>query len=147
MITDDYLRYDVDTKIQTDYAIIPALLTFFLCNRELLFFSTGPWLGLKLNARTVGVAYNEDINASSYQLKETIVNDDLEKSFENYDIGWLFGCGIKIPFASKYAVDLSLQYSPGFRQMFNNSYYGDATQLKVKNRTVSLVMGFRIPSY
>lgn len=149
-LTDEYMMYDVDTKIQTDYAIIPALLTFYTGERQLLFFSTGPWLGLKLNARTVGVAYNEENNGSSYQLKETIINDDLEKYFENYDIGWLFGCGISIPFAGKYAMDLSLQYSPGFRQMFNDSSdppAGGAPDLLVKNRTVSLVMGFRLPLY
>lgn len=140
--------YDVDTKIQTDYAIIPALLTFFPGNRDLLFFSTGPWLGLKLNARTVGVAYSEEATGTSYQLRETQVYDDLEDSISNYDIGWLFGCGVRIPVADKYAVDLSLQYSHGFREMFSGSQsleVADGPELMIKNRTVSLVMGFRIP--
>jgi hypothetical protein len=139
--------YDVDTKIQTDYAIIPALLTFFPGNRDLFFFSTGPWLGLKLNARTVGVAYNEDKTGTIYQLRETIVNDDLEGSISDYDLGWLFGCGVKIPVAN-YAVDLSLQYSHGFREMFSGSQdlpVSDGPELMIKNSTVSIVMGFRIP--
>jgi hypothetical protein len=149
-LTDGYRLYDVDTKILTDYAVIPALFTFFPGNRQLLFFSTGPWLGLKLNARTVGIAYNEESSGYSYQVKETTVNYDLEGIMGNYDIGWLFGCGIEIPLANKYVVDLSLQYSPGFRQMYDdlsNPGPGGEPELLIKNRTVSFVMGFRIPSY
>jgi hypothetical protein len=146
-LDDDATMYDVDTKIQTDYAIIPAVFSFGLGKPGKLYFSTGPWLGLKLNARTVGNAYNEDHTDYSYQLKETIVNDDLEESIENYDIGWLFGLGTRIP-VSKCELDLSVQYSAGLREMFRGtSYmaYADGDKLALKNRTVSLVLGFKIP--
>jgi hypothetical protein len=139
--------YDVDTKIQTDYAIIPAVFSFPLGRPGKLFFNTGPWLGLKLNARTVGSAYNEDRNDYAYQLKETIVNDDLEETIENYEIGWLFAFGTRIP-VNKYEINLSVQYSAGFREMFRGTSYlafADGPDLALKNRTVSLVLGFRIP--
>jgi len=143
--------YYVNTKVQTDYAIIPALMSFPAGKSKRLFFSTGPWLGLKLNARTVGAAYNDYHSETSYQEKKTVVYDDLEKYIKNYDVGWIFGCELSIPVVKKYEADLALQYSLGFTNVFDNPESGNQQSQYdpvhiIRNRTISLVLGFRIPS-
>jgi hypothetical protein len=147
LIKDESQMYYVDTKVQADYAVIPALLTFQLGKPGRLYFSTGPWLGLKLNARTVGVAYNEYHSGTSYQLKRTVVYDDLEKLIKNYDTGWIFGFEVSIPVIKNYDVDVALQYSTGFRNVFDRNQLGQSDpNLIIRNRTVSLILGFKIPT-
>lgn len=150
VIKDNNQMYSVNTRVQIDYAVIPALLTFPLGKSQHLSFITGPWLGMKLNARTVGTAYNETHSGTSYTLNETIVYDDLEKTIKGYDLGWIFGCGISIPVVNKYSVDVALQYSTGFRDVFYNSGSADFQNpydpvLAIRNRTISLLIGFRLP--
>jgi hypothetical protein len=149
-VRNDNILYYVDTKIQIDYAIIPALLNFQFGESGRVFFRTGPWLGLKLNARTVGTAYNEYHSETSYQLRKTIVYDDIEKSVKGYDIGWIFGCGMSIPIVKGYDAELKLQYSTSFGDVYDNSPSVAHDNpydplLKIRNRTISLIIGFRIP--
>jgi hypothetical protein len=142
--------YQVDTKVQIDYAVIPAILSFPAGNLKNVFFSTGPWFGLKLNARTVGTAYNESSLSYNYQVTETTVYDDLEKAIKNYDIGWLFGLGANLPAWKDYRVNIGFQYSTGFKDVFdfsgtgnNQSPYDDSHV--IKNGTLSFVIGVTIP--
>jgi hypothetical protein len=143
--------YYVDSKVQIDYAIIPALLSFRAGKADRISISTGPWVGLKLNARNVGVAYNETRSASAYQLRETVIYDDFEKAIKNYDLGWIFGCGVSVPVVKNYKVEMALQYSIGFRDVYCNPETGiqqtpsDPVHV-IRNRTISLLLGFRIPS-
>jgi hypothetical protein len=148
---DDNQMYYVNTKVQSDYAMIPALLSFQLGESDRVFFNTGPWLGLKLNARSVGTAYIDYHSDASYQLKKTIIYEDLEKAIKDYDLGWIFGFGVSIPVIEEYKVDLTLQYSTGFRDVFDISGTGDIynqydKSLSIRNRTISLILGFKIPS-
>jgi len=151
IIKDENQRYYVDTRVQTDYAIIPALLSFPVGKSEKFFLSTGPWFGFKLNARTVGAAYDEYNSGTRYQLRKTVVYDDLEKAIKDYDIGWIFGCGASIPIVKNYKVDMALQYSTGFRDVFDKSGSGNQQNpydpgIIIRNRTISLLLGFKIPS-
>ncbi|MFA5818040.1 MAG: outer membrane beta-barrel protein [Bacteroidales bacterium] len=151
LIQNDNQIYYVDAKVQTDYAIIPALLSFQLGESDRVFFNTGPWLGLKLNARSVGTAYIDYHSDASYQLKKTIIYEDLEKAIKDYDLGWIFGFGVSIPVIEEYKVDLTLQYSTGFRDVFDISGTGEIynqydKSLSIRNRTISLILGFKIPS-
>jgi hypothetical protein len=151
IIKDENLMYYVDTRVQTDYAIIPALLSFPLGKSDRILLSTGPWFGFKLDARTVGAVYNEYHSVTRYQLRKTVVYDDLDKAIKGYDLGWIFGCGVSVPLVKNYKVDIALQYSTGFRDVFDNSGTGEKQNiydqgLKIRNRTISLLIGFRIPT-
>jgi hypothetical protein len=151
IIKDENQIYYVDTKVQTDYAIIPALLSFPFGKSEKIILSTGPWFGFKLNARTVGTAYNEYHSGNSYQLRKTVVYDDLEKAIKDYDLGWIISCGVSIPIVKNYKVNVALQYSTGFRDVFDTSGLGSKNNpydpgLIIRNRTFSLLLGFKIPS-
>jgi hypothetical protein len=142
--------YSVDTKVQADYAVIPALFRFPVVKSGRIFLSTGPWLGLKLNARTVGVAYEEYRSSNSYQTRKTIVYDDLEELVKDYDTGWIFGCTASVPVIKNYNVDLALQFSAGFRNVYKSSSTGadqnSYDNVKIlKNRTISLLLEFPIP--
>jgi len=149
-LKNDNPTYYIDTKVQVDYAIIPFLISVPLGKSQKLFFNTGPWLGLKLNARNVGVAYNEYRSESSYTIRKTIIYDDIEKLIKDNDIGWIFGCGVSLPVEKNYRVDIALQYSTGFKNVFNNSAEGNQQNLYdpdpiIRFRTISLLIGFRIP--
>jgi hypothetical protein len=150
IIKDNSELYYVNTKVQTDYAIIPALISLPVGKPDFIYITTGPWLGLKLNSRNVGVAYNVTHSQTSYELVKTIIYDDTEKLMKNYDLGWIFGCGLSLPVAKSYKIDIGLQYSTGFRDVFSNA--GQIIQqnpndpgLMIKNRTISLLFGIRIP--
>jgi len=150
LILDKNQIYYVDTRIQIDYAIIPALLNFPLGNSQHLFFSTGPWLGFKLNSRTVGTAYNEYHSETSYLLRETIVYDDLERLIKGYDLGWIFGIHLSIPVIRNHNIEMALQYSSSFRDVFDTSGFVKNQNpydpvLSIRNRTISLVLGYKIP--
>lgn len=151
IISDNNAFNFVNTKVETDYAIIPFLLCFPLEKSHRVLFNTGPWLGLKLNARNVGVAYNASRSGTSYTLRKTIVYDDLEKLFRGYDIGWNFGCSTSFPlFESPYKLSLALQYSTGFMNVYDNSYFENGQNMPVKefvirNGTISFLVGLKIP--
>jgi hypothetical protein len=139
--------YDVDTKVQTDYAIIPALLSFSIGKSDLFFLNTGPWLGLRLNSRTVGVAYNDYQSGTNYQLIKTEVYDDIGKLIKSYDIGWIIAGGASVPIFKNYKVDMSLQYSKSFINVFDNPGLHSITDdFLIRNGTISFLLGFNIPS-
>jgi hypothetical protein len=147
---DDTPIYSVDTKVQADYAMIPFLINIQLGKSQKLFFNTGPWLGLRLNARNVGVAYNKDRSETSYTIRKTIIYDDIEKLLKADDVGWLFGCGVSLPVVKNYKVDVTLQYSIPFKDVFNSSAEGSQqnpteTYSVIRFRTISLLLGFRMP--
>jgi hypothetical protein len=150
-VKDRKLMYYADTKVEIDYAVIPALICFPVGKSERFFLSTGPWLALKLNARNVGTAYNETRTGVSYTLRKTVLYDDLEKLIKDNDIGWLFGCIASFPVMhSKYKLDLALQYSAGFKDVYNHSYFadGEAGSDKapvIRNGTLSFLIGIKIP--
>jgi hypothetical protein len=148
LIKDNNEMYYVNTKVQTDYAIIPALLSIPLGKPDFIYLTTGPWFGLKLNSRNVGVAYDVRHSQTSYELVKTVIYDDIEKLMKNYDLGWIFGCGFSIPVVKEYRIDVGLQYSTGFRDVFTSA--GQTNQqydpgLIIKNRTISLLLGIRLP--
>jgi hypothetical protein len=148
IIKDNNEMYYVNAKVQTDYAIIPALISIPVGKPDFIYLTTGPWLGLKLNSRNVGVAYDVTHTQNSYELVKTVIYDDLEKLMKNYDLGWIFGCGLSVPVVKDYKIDIGLQYSAGFRDVFTSA--GQTNQqndpgLMIKNRSISLLLGIRLP--
>jgi hypothetical protein len=142
--------YYVNTKVQADYAVIPALIRFPLGKSKRIFFSSGPWFGLKLNARNVGVAYKESRSGSNYSYNKYTVYDDFERLIKNDDIGWLLSSGVSLPFSTKYKIDLALQFTTGFKDVYNKSVLADQQTTStenpvIRNRAVSFLIAFTIP--
>jgi hypothetical protein len=141
----------VDSKVQIDYAVIPLLMRIPIGKSEKIFINTGPWLGLKLNSRNVGVAYKDSRQNSNYNLIKTDIYDDFSQYVNDTDMGWLINAQVSLPVFKTYKVDLALQYSLGIEDVFDASVL-PATQdpyiVKhvIRNRTLSFVLGFTLPS-
>lgn len=140
----------VDTKIITDYAVIPFLLRLPIGKSPGVFISTGPWLGLKLNARTVGVAYSNSRSGSGYRTTRTVVYDDIERLINDNELGWMFGGGVSLPLLGKYVVDISVQFNTGFKELFNNRILYElqpaaSDERQIRNRTIALRIGITLP--
>ncbi len=151
IVKNEIQNYYMDSRVQLDYAIIPAIISIPVGRAEKVFITTGPWLGFKLNARAVGTAYYDYHSYSNYQLKKIILYEDFEKPVKDYDAGWMFGLGMSLPIVKAYKVDIAIQYSSGFRDVFDKSGIDDITntwdnKFKIRNRTISLFLGFVIPS-
>jgi len=143
-------KYLVDTKVITDYAVIPFLISLPIGKHPGIYFNTGPWLGLKLNARTVGIAYNETHIGSVYKITKNVVYDDIEKLINNDDIGWLFSGGVSLSMFNKIKVDLSAQFSAGFKDLFNKSMLSNQEAIssdgqKMSIRTMTFRVGITLP--
>jgi hypothetical protein len=142
--------YYVDAKVQMDYAVIPLLMNLSFGKSHIFFFNTGPWLGLKLDARNVGVAYNESRSESYYTVTKTVIYDDLVRYIKSTDIGWIFGIGISVPFLKRDKVDLALRYNTGFNNVFNKTIVAEQQSSsiadhEIRNRTISFLIGITIP--
>ena len=146
--------YKVDTKVQMDYAVFPILMNISGGKSLKFFFNSGPWFGLKLNARNVGVAFNEShtgTNYSSYYtVNKTVIYDDLERYIKDTDIGWMFDAGISVPFLKRYKADLALRYSTGFNNVYNKTIVANqqgfsVADYEIRNRTISFLIGITIP--
>jgi hypothetical protein len=142
--------YYVDSKVKIDYAVIPLLMNLSFGKSHIFFFNTGPWLGLKLDARNVGVAYNESRSESYYTVTKTVIYDDLVRYIKSTDIGWIFGTGISVPFLKRYKVDLALRYNTGFNNVFNKTIVAEQQSSsiadhEIRNRTISFLIGITIP--
>jgi Outer membrane protein beta-barrel domain len=147
---DNHPAYYVDTKVQVDYAIIPILISIPIGKSQKLYLNTGPWLGLKLNARNTGVAYSEYRTQSSYSVRKDVIYDDIEKLIKDNDVGWIFSCGLSLPVVKNYKVDIALQYSTGFKDVFDSSAEGNMQSVYnpdpvIRFNTISLLIGIRIP--
>ena len=139
--------YDVDSRVEIDYIVIPLLINFNI--GKYLFFNTGPWLGLQVNSRVTGTAYDEFSSGSGYVLRKTVIYDDMEKIIRDNDAGWIFSGGVSLPLKSNYRANISLRYSSGFVNVFDHKasgydHYG-APDLSIRNGTFSLLIGLTIP--
>jgi hypothetical protein len=141
--------YNVDTKVIADYAVIPLLVSFPIGKSRRIFFNTGPWLGLKLDARNTGIAYTGMRSESDYKLWKNVVNDDFERYIKNTDFGWVFSTGAALPLFNEYKVNLAIQYSAGFENVYDKtpvSHMHPLANYMIRNRTISFLIGFTIPS-
>jgi hypothetical protein len=89
--------------------------------------------------------------AGSFRRTKTVIYDDIERLVNDRDIGWIFSGGVSLPVKGKYRVDISAQFSSGFKELFNNQilkelqpFYTDEKQ--VKNRTITLRVGITLPT-
>ncbi len=147
---EDGAEYLVDTKTTIDYIEIPASLKINIGRSNTFYISTGPYLTIKLNARSTGEAFSNEENSSMYRRIRTVVYDDLERLIKDNDSGWSFGAGITIPVFTKYHAEFGSQYKLGFRDVFDATYFSGTNQydnLKtvIRNRTLSFHIGLKIP--
>jgi opacity protein-like surface antigen len=140
-------KYFVDTKMNLDYIALPAMLNFTIGRSDRFFLNTGPCLGIKLNARCTGVAYNAIRTSTSYKNEKTVIYDDMDQAIRNCDFGWILGGGVTIPFSSRFVVDVGLQYKAGMINVFKKEYFSesDQTDNTIKNNVLSLRIGIRVP--
>lgn len=144
--------YKVNTRIKTDYILIPAQLVLRLGNNENFFFAVGPYMALKLNSRCTGEAYLVRRDQGFYYYDRIIVYDDLGALIRNDDFGWLLGGGVTLPFFEKYSLELEIQYQKGISDIFNESVYMNMTQAErgetvIRNRIFVFKAGVNLPVF
>jgi hypothetical protein len=143
--------YDLDTKTEIDYIVIPLLINLNTGRSGNLFFNTGPYLGVKLNARCHGVAIYSSDSENFYYLKKITVNDDVIGLIKDNDFGWVFGSGLALPVSDKWLIDLGLQYRAGFMNISDKSFESGFSKTETKksilrNGSVTFQIGIRIPT-
>jgi opacity protein-like surface antigen len=141
--------YKVDTRVDLDYAVIPLLLKIRIGSGIKAYFSGGPYLGIKLNARVTGTAEIEDFSEYGYARSDLEVYDDLENLFRNTDAGWMIGTGVEIPFSKGSFLDLGLHYTAGRKNILDKNKANDGSLIEsdnlIRNGSVALQIGFAIP--
>lgn len=143
--------YDLDTKTEIDYVIIPLLINLNAGRSGNLFFNTGPYLGVKVNARCHGVAIYSSDSENFYYLKRVTVNDDISGLINSNDFGWIFGSGLTLPVSDKWLIDFGLQYRAGFMDISDRSFESgflktDSKESILRNGAVTFQIGVRIPA-
>lgn len=164
VIRDD-ADYYVNTRISTDYLVIPALFEFYTGEYTKFYFNTGPYFGIRLNARCTGTAlsengdyypsypyYEETEITTEYKLKETTVYDDLEAVIQNTDLGWLAGAGLVLPLRENLALDIGLQFRQGFFEVYDTDVIQEELrpgrgEALIRNSSLALHIGLRLPVY
>jgi len=149
LITDDAYYY-VDTKTSVDYLTIPLLINFQIGDQGRFYINTGPYAGIKLNARCKGTVFYNSAGQGSYNRYKRTINDDLESAIKDNDFGWLIGGGMSIPIFKRFTVDLGLQYRRGFGEVFERSYLPEydaflSRETVFENSSVSFQIGLRVP--
>lgn len=142
--------YHVNTKTSVDYLTIPLLISFHPGNGGRLFINTGPFAGIKLNARCKGEAYYNPESSGTYTRYKKIVYDDMEGAIKDNNFGWIVEAGMATPLFGRLALECGLQYRRGFGEVFDDSYlpdngsfYNEGTVFE--NSSLSLRIGIRVP--
>lgn len=148
-IVDD-AQYLVDARTTIDYIEIPASLKFNIGRKNRLFINTGPYLAVKLNARTTGEAFSEVNSSSTFRIVKHVIYDDIERLIRDNDTGWAFGTGLTIPLFGKCNAEVGLQYKTGFRDIFDAASFSgsnlyDNKITVIRNRSLSVHLGFKVP--
>ena len=149
---DDDAYYFVDTKTSVDYLTIPLLINFQIGDHGRFFVNTGPFVGVKLNARSKGTVFYNTAGQGSYNMYKRIVYDDLEGAVRDNAFGWIIGGGITIPVFERLAIESGLQYRRGFGEVFDKSYLPEndaflSGKTVFENSSLSLQIGLRVPVF
>jgi hypothetical protein len=134
--------------VTIDYIEIPAQFRFYIGRSRQVYFSTGPWLAFKLNARSAGTQLWVENYSQSYRLLKTTVYDDITRLLDGTDTGWTFSTGIEIPVGHNRCIDLGVEYKHGFNDVykgFNTSPAYSISLPEIRNRSLSVHLGFIIP--
>lgn len=158
--SDNYYRYDrsgvpyyfADTRTSSDYAVIPALLSFSIGEKDLLSLSTGPWFAARLNSQCRGLAVIETEAGGYFRRTEITVNDDITEFTRRNDYGWMIGADLTVPLPNNAGFYLGLKFRQGIPETMNRKNAGipDDTlekQIYMRNSVVSLQAGMTVPVF
>lgn len=158
--SDSYYRYSdsnepyyfVDTRTSSDYAVIPALLSFSIGEEEILSLSTGPWFAARLNSQCRGLAVNESESNGYFRRTEITVNDDITELTRRNDFGWMVGADLSVPLRNNAEFYLGLNFRQGIPETMNRDSAGipDDTlekQILMRNSVVSIQTGLTVPVF
>lgn len=148
-VTDNPLS-EVDTRISSDYAVIPALLDFHFGQNEIFSLSLGPWFAARLNSQCRGIALRETTTASSYQLLEITVNDDITELTRRNDFGLMAGAEVTLPIRGGTRVNLGMHFRQGIPEMLNHENAsilpgGAGNRVYIRNSVLTLRAGVTVP--
>jgi len=149
IITDEAYYY-VNTKTSVDYLTIPLLISFHPGTGGRFFINTGPFAGIKLNARCKGTVYYDNESTGSYSRYKRIVHDDLEGAIKDNNFGWIMEGGLTAPLFRRLALECGLQYRKGFGEVFDESYLPENESYLnggtiFENSSLSFRIGVRVP--
>jgi len=158
--SNSYYRYDernepyyfVDTRTSSDYAVIPALLSFSLGEKDILNLSTGPWFAARLNSQCRGLAVNETEAGGYFLRTEVTVNDDITELTRRNDFGWLIGADLSVPVRNGAEFYMGVKFRQGFTETINRKNAGIPEdtlekQIFMRNSVVSLQTGLTVPVF
>lgn len=141
-------QYYANTRTVIDYITIPAFFSFAIDKNERFYFSTGPYISLKLNGRTTGETYLVQNAVADYRYLKTTVYNEMEKYTKGNDFGWTFGTGMNFSFLRK-DFEIGLQYRYGFRDVFDHSAANLSPwsfyDTSINNRIFSISLGMKVP--
>lgn len=144
--------YLVDTRISSDYAVIPALLSFSIGDKDILNLSTGPWFAARLNSQCRGLAVNESAPGGYFRRTEVTVNDDITELTRRNDYGWMIGADLSLPLRNNADLYLGLKFRQGIPETINRENAGIPDdilekQIFMRNSVVSIHEGLTVPVF
>jgi hypothetical protein len=142
-------KNEVKTRIDLDYAVIPILFKIHTGPPVDFYFLAGPYIGMLLNARTIGTAVYENSYTGGFIRNEVTVYDDIEGYVRSNDFGWIFGGGLQLPLHNGCIINAGVQYDAGTQNILsdavaNQSANTDADQV-LKNRSLNILLGIAFP--
>lgn len=140
----------VDTRISSDYVVIPALLDFHFGRDEFLSISTGPWFAARLNSQCRGAALITVSGSTTYQLREVTVNDDITDLTRRNDFGWMAGAEVSLPVRGLTRINLGVQFRQGIPEILNLENAGIAESEKdvyIRSSVLTFRAGVTVPVY
>ena len=141
-------NYTIDNRVNLDYVTIPLLLNVRFGQKLQVYFNTGIYAAMQMNARCTGTAYNSYTNGITYQEYKTTVYDDIDGYMKSTDWGWAIGSGIQYPVLQKYKLDFAFRYNKGFTNIYSNHYNQTPVEnedTEIKNKSYAFSLGFQIP--
>ncbi|HKK42564.1 MAG TPA: outer membrane beta-barrel protein [Bacteroidales bacterium] len=141
--------YYVDTRVRTDYAVIPFLAGLPLGRSQRLYIRNGPWLAFRLGARTTGTSFITYRSDQDYTIQKTYVNDDITRILKPTDAGWLFSAAYTVPLRKRSCLEFDINYSVGFGNVFDDpetviNQGSDYYRHEIKTRALSFTIGYSI---
>jgi hypothetical protein len=143
------VKYDVKTRIDLNYAVIPILFKIQSGPPVDFYLLSGPYIGMLLNARTVGTAAYENSYSGGYTRNKVNVFDDIGGNIRANDFGWIFGAGFEFPLPGGLTLNAGLQYDLGISNILSDAIsnqYAHANEDQVMhNRSYNILVGITIP--
>ena len=139
------------TCIDLDYVVIPILLNLSFGTDFSFYLESGPYAGLNLNARSIGTVRSEFRSETSYLSQKIYVFDHIDGYIEDFDWGWITGCGIRFPVYDKYLLDVSISYDLGLMNIYSTPEFinmgNKNDEFSIKNKSFSLKTCIVIPLF